>query len=372
MNRLNIFRNIRFIITLGCIGAISLIVSAWSEKVGNKEIVYITAKDLTHKENLFTIKDINKLEEKYPELKISYSYESTQVVQVDNRECLVWLIQTNENYRKWNKLSMHQGNFLKSNPYNKRQVVLDNEVAFSLFGKTDLSGSSNEAKADIKINEQIYKVEGVTKQTIFDKYKYKEKKIEGIGYSIGVEDNVLLNGFVVCNLSDEKLRNQEIIDSLLFTLERNKDDYIYISTKEYMKRLDYTMKFIRSSILVMLLIYIWKQIIVKGKAWRINLQDKLKHEYIDEYIRHNVKIILKQIISIGVMVGITILISEYFIKGFVEVCTSLKNTLVQIELYPNTIQIVCKSSQKGLVFCGIVEVFLMMNILKTHRKSREI
>ena len=36
--------------------------------MGAKEIAYITAKDSTHKEKLFTIKDIEELEEKYPEL----------------------------------------------------------------------------------------------------------------------------------------------------------------------------------------------------------------------------------------------------------------------------------------------------------------
>lgn len=252
---------------------------------------------------------------------------------------------------------MLQGSFLKNNLYNKRQIVLDSEVVFSLFGQVDLSGDSQQTKDIIKINEQLYKVEGVAKQTIFDKYKYKKKKIEGTGYSIGIEDHVLLNGFVVCNLSDEKLRNQAVIDSLLFTLGRNKDDYIYISTKEYMKRLNYAMKFIRSSILMMLLSYLWGQMIIKGKQWSINLQDELKLEYIDEYIKHNLKTILKQITIIGIMVGVTILVGGYFVKVFIEACIPLKNTLETSEVYPNSIQIICKSSQIGLILAGIVELF---------------
>ena len=72
------------------------------------------------------------------------------------------------------------------------------------------------------------------------------------------------------------------------------------------------------------------------------------------------------------MIGATILIGRYFIKTFVEVCTLLKNTLVQSEGYPHSIQIICKSSQIALILGGIVEIFLVTNILKIQGKSREI
>lgn len=364
MNRLNIFRDIRFIIIVSFIGIVSLVVSAWSEKVGAREIAYVTPKDPTHKEKLFTTKDIAKLKEKYPELDLSYSYESTQIIQSDNRECLIWLIQTNENYKKWNSLSLRQGNFLNNNPYNKQQIVLDNEVAFNLFGKVNLLEDKQPEKNNIKIEGQTYKVEGVTKQSLYDKYKYKNKNIKGKGYSLDNKEDIVLNGFVICNLDDEKLKNKEIINSALATLGRDKEEYMYISAKQYMEKLNAAMQFIRSSILVMLLICLWKQMIASGKAAYINLQDELKKEYLHKYIRNNAKIVLKQIIIIIAVGGISAFIGGRFIKELVEVCTPIKNTLVQMEEYPRSIQIICRSSQIGLIFCSIVEIFLIRKTLK--------
>lgn len=364
MNRLNVFRDIRFIITVGFIGIVSLVISAWSEKVGAREIAYITPKDPTHKENLFTTKDIEKLKEKYPELELSYSYESTQTIQSDNRECLIWLIHTNENYKKWNRLNLRQGSFLNSNPYNKQQIVLDNEVAFNLLGEINLSGDEQQEKNNIEIEGQIYKVEGITKQSLYDKYKYKNKKIKGKGYSLDNKEDMVLNGFVICNLDDEKLKNQEIINSVLAILGRDKEEYIYISAKQYMEKLNAAMQFIRSSILIMLLICVWKQMITRGKAAYIKLQDELKKEYMHKYIRNNAKMILKQIIIIMAVGGISIFIGGHFIEELIEVCVPIKNTLVQMEEYPKAIQIICRSSQMGLIFCGIVEIFLIRKTLK--------
>ncbi len=362
MNRLGIFRDIKFIVIIGFIGLISLIVSSWSEKMGAKEIAYITAKDSTHKEKLFTIKDIEELEEKYPELEISYSYESTQVIESDNRAYLIWLIQTNENYNKWNKLSLCHGVFLNNNPYAKQQIVLDHQVAFNLFGTTELL--ENEQRKKVEIEGQSYKVEGVIKQRLYDRYKYKKKKIKGTAYSLGKKDDVTLKGFVVCNLEDEKLKNQEIINTLLATLGRNKEDYMYISVKQQMERLNHTMQLVRSSILVMLLICLWNQIRARGKSAYIKLQEGLKKEYLHKYIRNNAKVILKQIIIIMAVGGISIFIGERFIEELVEVCTPIKNILVQMEEYPKSIQIICRSSQIGLIFCSIVEIFLIRKTLK--------
>lgn len=189
------------------------------------------------------------------ELDILYSYGSTATIQANNRECLIWLVQTNENYRKWNKLSLRQGGFLQNNSYNNKQIVIDNKVAFSLFGNTEGQDINVEVAGD------TYVVKGVTKQTIYDEYKCKKQNVVGNAYYMRVENDILLNGFIICNLSDERLKNQEMADLLLITLGRNKEDYIYISASEYAQRLSHSMKFIRLSMMMMLLIILWKELI---------------------------------------------------------------------------------------------------------------
>ena len=100
---------------------------------------------------------------------------------------------------------------------------------------------------------------------------------------------------------------------------------MYISVKQQMERLNHTMQLVRSSILVMLLICLWNQIRARGKSAYIKLQEGLKKEYLHKYIRNNAKVILKQIIIIMAVGGISIFIGERFIEELVEVCTPIKN-----------------------------------------------
>lgn len=346
---------------LGITWIISLIISAWSERRADREIGYITLKDPTHREMLFTIEEMNTLEKKYPELDISYSYESTATIQANNRECLIWLVQTNENYRKWNKLSIRQGGFLQNNSYNNKQIVIDNKVAFSLFGNTEGQDINVEIAGD------TYVVKGVTKQTIYDEYKCKKQNVVGNAYYMRIGNDILLNGFIVCNLSDEKLKNQETADLLLITLGRNKEDYVYISVSEYAQRLIHSMKFIRLSIMIMLLIILWKELIEEGKKWSSEIKSELRIKYRNEYLRDNSHVVLKRICIITVMLIISGLVGSYFTKEIFAVFTPVKNVLLHIEEYPTPIRLICRSSQIGVFFCSIVVIFLIENILKRQR-----
>lgn len=126
------------------------------------------------------------------------------------------------------------------------------------------------------------------------------------------------------------------------------------------------MKFIRLSMMILLII-LWKALIEEGKKWPSEIKSELRIKYRNEYLRDNSHVVLKRICIIIVMLIISGLVGSYFTKEIFAVFTSVKNVLLHIEECPASIRLICRSSQIGVLFCSIVVLVLIENILKRQR-----
>ena len=133
------------------------------------------------------------------------------------------------------------------------------------------------------------------------------------------------------------------------------------------------MKFIRLSMMILLII-LWKALIEEGKKWPSEIKSELRIKYRNEYLRDNSHVVLKRICIITVMLIISGLVGSYFTKEIFAVFTPVKNVLlhieecpVHIEECPASIRLICRSSQIGVLFCSIVVLVLIENILKRQR-----
>jgi len=171
----------------------------------------------------FEISAIEKLreDEAYSKMAISYVYREEITIEGMGKKKKATVIQTNSDYKVAYGLIMQAGNFFNESGGSSESVVLNETLAFELFGSDNIIGE------EVKVNGKNFKVLGVAKEI---------QKNEGASLYIQdledeVEKSVYVEEIRIYSYTEQNLLNHEKMQRILQSLNKEKEAYEIIEVK---------------------------------------------------------------------------------------------------------------------------------------------
>lgn len=165
----------------------------------------------------------------YSQMAISYAYREEVTIQGMGKEKKAIAIQTNSDYKVVYGLAMQTGNFFNESNCNSESVVLNENLAFQLFGDSHIIGE------EVKVNGRRFKILGIAKE----QYK-NEGAIVYIRDSVEEEkESVYVKEIGIYSYINQRLVNYEKIEQILQKLDKVKDEYRIIEEAPLFDRRKY-------------------------------------------------------------------------------------------------------------------------------------
>lgn len=177
-------------------------------------------------EGTFEISSIEAIraDERYRDMAISYAYRKEITIEGMGKKKKATAIQTNSDYKVVYGLVMKTGSFFNESGCSSETVVLNETLAFQLFGSNNVIGQ------EVKVNEKNYKVIGVAKEMQENEGAalYTQDSLDLVD---AAEKSIYVEEIGIYSYIDQKLLNHENIDRILKTLNKEKEAYKIIKVK---------------------------------------------------------------------------------------------------------------------------------------------
>lgn len=177
----------------------------------------IQPKNTSLSQGSFNIEDIERLREEiaYSKMAISYIYKEAVTIEGMGKQQKAVAIETNSDYKCVYGLSMEEGNFFNESGCQSEGVVLNETLAFQLFGSNQIIGE------EVKINGKAFKVLGIAR----DRGKNEGAVLYLKGLVEQVEETVYVEELGIYSYMKQNLLNHEKMERILQALNKNKDEY---------------------------------------------------------------------------------------------------------------------------------------------------
>lgn len=205
LTMLGIIIGISSVISITSIGdsARALLTDQFSSFGKNRMIIYADSelsKDEIRYEDLFQMKDIDNLKEKFKD-SIAYivpSVSGSSEVRVGRVESTIIMEGVDQDYDVYQNIEMLHGRMISGQDTDSRRnrIVIDEEGALKLFGRTDVLGES--LTLDIDEKTLVMTIIGVT------------AKSDSIFASVGMSNN--LKAYIPYTLFSSRLKDMPILD----------------------------------------------------------------------------------------------------------------------------------------------------------------
>ena len=342
------------------------ILGYYSESIITDEIVYITPLDHSVSHDLLRISDINKVKNEYPKGWISYQYEMTSALNNGNRNCKVNLTITNEYYKRWNNLKIKEGCFFTELGDSKHQILMDEAVAFKLFGNFEV------VEEEVALDNQRKNIKGILKQSNLSRWRHKKMNSMGDVYITGDADEkyaeLPLNGIVVGGLSGNPLEDSQIVNQIFTLLGKEKKAYAVISLKKYSLQVKKYAQILIGSMVLTIMVIAAKLLLKKAKDVAGRIKEGLKFYYLNEYIKLNKWYLLKNICLLSAVLLIGGVVSCYFIKEILGIVVESKVNIGYAQGLPGTIKILRMINQIGVVLLSLGELIVGAFLFRISRQ----
>lgn len=161
-------------------------------------------------------------DETYSKMAISYAYREEVTIEGMGKQKKATAIQTNSDYKVVYGLRMQEGNFFNESSCSSETVVLNERLAFDLFGSNHIVGQ------EVKLNGKSFKVLGVAKEV---------EKNEGACVYVQnlvreVKNPIYAQELGIYSYTEEKLLNHEKMEHILQRLNKEKEAYKIIEVKQ--------------------------------------------------------------------------------------------------------------------------------------------
>ncbi len=330
----------------------------------HEEVIYVTAKNELDTSCFFSREEVEQISKLFPNLWFSYAYETSETLYSANRNCNIKLIITNENYTRWHAFGMREGRFLNKESDIKNQMVIDRQTAFQL------QGSSTTISNEIKMDNQKWIVYGITEKSKVDRVGSIGEQLIGTAYILGDKEkykDIMFKNLIIGGGNGQQLEMQQIVNKVLVTLGKNKEDYETHLLTEYSHQAEEYLQVLVSSIVIMALAIFWtyfgKRIVLCFRKE----STKMKKYYLKEYIYINKGRLLKySLMMIGAVV-ITDVVIAHIIKIILPVLVTKRIVFTQTYGAPDIIKYLQYIDQLALRGLILGEVMIVINLVSIWR-----
>lgn len=253
LTMLGIIIGISSVISITAIGdsARNLLTEQFSAFGENRMIVYISSElkiEDFRNQDFFQMEDISSLKEKFGSaiIYIAPSVSGNSDVKIGKIEGTFSIEGVDENYHIYQKIEMLHGRMISSDDVQNRRnrIVIDEDSAQRLFGKTDVIGKTLELEIDgIPLNMSIIGVSAKV-DSIFAPIRTTSNLKAFVPYSLyqsQLKDMANLDFFTKVGL-DQRLMGNTITNYLAKIKGRDNGFYVFESTELQQQQLDSTLR----------------------------------------------------------------------------------------------------------------------------------
>lgn len=195
-------------------------------KLASEGVYYrIQPRNTSLSQGSFNIEEIERFRKDmtYGNMAISYTYKEAVTIEGMGKQQKAVAIETNSDYKRVYGLSMEEGNFFNESGCQSEDVVLNETLAFQLFGSNQIIGE------EVKVNGKSFKVLGIAR----DKGKNEGAVLYLKGLVEQGEDTVYVEEIGVYSYMKQNLLNHEKMQQILQALNKDKDEYKIVKVKKY-------------------------------------------------------------------------------------------------------------------------------------------
>ncbi len=225
-------------------------------------------------------------------LKYTYSYETKVEVQANEKVHQdIHLVVTNSNYQAFYSLPMKSGSFLQDQFSYNKQVVIDEELAFSFFGSNQVIG------LPLEIGDELFYIVGIVKSE--EQPSLRRMYIHSKDYKD--KANCKVESILFKAATDMEIQNRMFIEESLTLIGRDKKQYEILNIGLKSRNLKERWRLIGIWTGIMLSVLGVQVILQLGRNLLGNIKENLKIEYMNLYIKKHFKGLL--IRGIGILIG---------------------------------------------------------------------
>lgn len=282
-------------ILIGLLGLVGVYgIGNVTSKIMEGNLYYLNKKNNDIHQGDFTIEELEKSGELVNNQALAYTYSYDTKVKVEVNEKLhqdIHLVVTNSNYQALYNLPMKSGSFLQDQFSYNKQVVIDEELAFSFFGSNQVIG------LPLEIGDELFYIVGIVKseeqpslsRMYIHSKDYKDKancKVESILFKAA---------------TDMEIQNRMFIEESLTLIGRDKKQYEILNIGLKSRNLKERWRLIGIWAGIMLSVLGVQVILQLGRSILEDIKENLQIEYMNLYIKKHFKVLL--IRGIGILIG---------------------------------------------------------------------